>query len=76
MKLGEFIKAFSHNNLVRLHYKVKGGCEQVLESQDDVSMDWQIVKGQDKYRHYVNNEVVGLASIYYRSGSYPEEHLI
>lgn len=63
MKLGEFINQFSHNNLVRLVYKHKSGYEIVLETWDDVSMDWEINHGKGKNRHYVNNEVLGLASI-------------
>jgi hypothetical protein len=63
MKLGEFIQNFSHNNLIRLVYKNKGGHEIVLETWNDVSMDWEIVKGKGKNRHYINNEVLGVASI-------------
>ena len=76
MKLGEFIEKFSHNNLIRLHYKEKGGNRLVLEDWNDVSMDWEVNKQKGKFRHYVNNEVLGLASIYFspRNGSnhYPE----
>jgi hypothetical protein len=75
MKLGEFIKNFSHNNIVRLHYKIKGGNQCVLDDWNDVSMDHEILKGKGKNRHYINNEVVGLASIYLKSERghhYPE----
>ena len=75
MKLGEFIEKFSHNNLIRLHYKEKGGNRLVLEDWNDVSMDWEVNKQKGKFRHYVNNEVLGLASIYFQPGSgihYPE----
>lgn len=76
MKLGEFIKKFSHNNLIRLHYKEKGGNRLVLEDWNDVSMDWEVNKQKGKFRHYVNNEVLGLASIYFSPGNgsdhYPE----
>jgi hypothetical protein len=71
MKLGEFIEKFSHNNLIRLVYKHKGGNEIVLETWDDVSMDWEVNKGKGKNRHYINNEVLGLASIC-GIGHYPE----
>jgi len=37
MKLGEFIKNFSHNNIVRLHYRIKGGNQCVLDDWNDVS---------------------------------------
>jgi len=63
MKLGEFIKNFSHNNLVRLVYKHKGGHEIVLEDWNDVSMDHEILKGKGKTRHYINTEVLEFASI-------------
>ena len=75
MKLGEFIEKFSHNNLIRLHYKEKGGNRLVLEDWNDVSMDWEVNKQKGKFRHYVNNEVLGLASIYFQPGKghhYPE----
>jgi hypothetical protein len=75
MKLGEFIEKFSHNNLIRLHYKIKGGNRLVLEDWNDVSMDWEVNKAKGKFRHYINNEVLGLASIYFQPGSanhYPE----
>ena len=75
MKLGEFIEKFSHNNLIRLVYKEKGGNRLVLEDWNDVSMDWEVNKQKGKFRHYINNEVLGLASICFQPGSgihYPE----
>jgi len=74
MKLGEFIKQFSHNNVVRLLHKEKGGHRCVLGDWNDVSMDHEILKGKGKNRHYINNEVLGLAGIYFQSYScnYPE----
>jgi hypothetical protein len=74
MKLGEFIKNFSHNNMIRLHYKEKGGNRIVLDEWDDVSMDHEIVNGKGKNRHYINNEVLGLVGIYFQSGHthYPD----
>ncbi len=74
MKLGEFIKNFSHNNIVRLVHKDKGGHKCVLGDWNDVSMDHEILKGKGKNRHYINNEVLGLTGIYFQSYScnYPE----
>ena len=72
MKLGEFIKRFSHNNLIRLHYKTKEGHICVLDSFDDVSMDWEINKGIGKNRHYINNEVIGLVGILMTKGHYSD----
>lgn len=64
MKLGKFIESFSHNNLIRLHYKEKSGHICVLESFDDVSMDWEVLKAKGKNRHYIDNEVVGFVGIF------------
>ena len=72
MMLGEFIKQFSHNNMIRLHYNTKEGYECVLNDHNEVSMDWEVLKGKSKNRHYINNEVVKLVSILYTSGHYPE----
>ena len=75
MKLGEFIKNFSHNNIIRLHYKEPGGNGLVLRDWNDVSMDHEILNGKGKNRHYINNEVVGLVSICLRpelGHRYPE----
>lgn len=74
MKLKEFIENFSHNNIVRLHYKIKGGHRCVLESFNDVSMDHEILAGKGKNRHYIDNEVLGLTGIYFQSGEthYPD----
>lgn len=72
MKLGEFIKKFSHNNLIRLLYNNKGGHKLVLKDWDDVSMDWEINKSKGLNRHYVDNEVLGLASILVSDSNYPE----
>lgn len=63
MKLGEFIKNFSHNNMIRLHYEDKKGTILVLENWNDVSMDWEVNKCKGVYRHYINNEVLKLISI-------------
>lgn len=72
MTLGEFIKNFSHNNLIRLMYKDKGEHRLVLDTWNDVSMDWEINKAKGKNRHYINNQVIGLASILQTDGHYPE----
>jgi len=55
-------------------YKDKGGHKCVLNDWNDVSMDHEILKGKGKNRHYINNEVLGLAGIYFQSYScnYPE----
>lgn len=63
MKLGEFIKQFSHNNLIRLWYKHEGGYKAVSDHSNDVSMDWEVNKQVGRFRHYINNEVLGLVGI-------------
>ena len=76
MTLGEFIKNFSHNNIIRLHFKEGNVKGLVLKDWNDVSMDHEILNGKGKNRHYINNEVVGLVSISLRpelGHRYPEE---
>jgi hypothetical protein len=72
MKLGEFIKEFSHNNMIRLVYQIKGGYKTVLESWDDVSMDHEINKSKGKNRHYINNKVLGVVGILNAGKHYTE----
>ena len=75
MTLGEFIKNFSHNNIIRLHFKEGNVKGLVLRDWNDVSMDHEILNGKGKNRHYINNEVVGLVSISLRpelGHRYPE----
>lgn len=68
MKLGEFIEKFSHNNVIRLLYKDKGGHRVVLDNWNDTSMDWEVNKVKGKFRHYINNEVLGLTTISFMGG--------
>ena len=63
MKLGELIKKFSHNNVIRLHHKIKGGHICVGDKWNDTSMDWEVNKQQGIFRHYINNEVIKLIGI-------------
>jgi hypothetical protein len=74
MKLGEFIKSFSHNNMIRLHYDMESGTKCVLGDWNNVSMDHEILKGKGKNRHYINNEVLRLVGINFQAAhtSYPE----
>lgn len=72
MKLGEFLEKFSHNNIIRLVYKEEGGHKIVLDSWNDVSMDHDVNNGNGKNRHFINNEVLGLATITVHNSHYPE----
>jgi len=71
MTLGEFIKQFSHNNIIRLVYKVKGGYEPVHGEWNQTSMDHEVLNARGKNRHFINNEVIGLVGIY-TPDHYPE----
>jgi len=74
MKLGEFLKQFSHNNIIRLVYPFEhGGYTTVLPTWSDVSMDHDVLNQKGKNRHYINNEVIKLVSICVTGGDkYPE----
>ena len=73
LTLGEFIKTYIEpNSIIRLVYKEVGdGYNCVSESFSDNSMEWEVLKGKGKYRHYINNKVLGIACIAI-SGHYPE----
>lgn len=67
MKLGEFIEKFIEPNcLIRLVYRdtIGGGHKTVLDTWSDVTMEWEVPKGKGRNRHYINNEVIGIASIW------------
>ena len=73
MKLGEFIEKFIvPNSLIRLVYKIPGGSELVLDTWDDVSMEWEVLDSRGKNRHYIANEVIGVTDIWVRTGHYTE----
>lgn len=62
----EFVEAFVEpNTAIRLHYKVKGGHEEV--QGDRTIMDWELVKSD-----YKDRMVVGVTDIVYRNGHFPE----
>jgi hypothetical protein len=72
MKLGEFIKNFIQaNSLIRLVHPHKSGHKIIHQSWEDISMEWEVLKAKGKNRHYINNEVLGIASIA-TGGHYPE----
>jgi len=59
MILKEFVDNFiNHNSLVRLVYKIHGGNKVVLNTWDEVSMAWEISKGEGKYAPYINHQVI------------------
>jgi len=74
MKLGEFIQNFSHNNIIRLHYPNEGGHICVGKNWDEISMDWEVTKGEGVFKDYINHEVIGLTTIFFptNSSDYPE----
>ncbi len=72
MKLGEFIDTFiEHNSLIRVVHKDKSGYLIANKSWEDISMEWEVKKRKGVNRHYINNEVFGIASIH-TGGHYPE----
>ena len=63
MRLGEFLEKFSHNNLIRLHYRDGGGYICVAETFDELSMDWEVNDGKGRFAKYKDNEVIKLVGI-------------
>lgn len=64
MRLQEFVKTYiEHNSIIRLVYKQQRGHKCVLETWQDVSMEHEILKGNGKYKAFINHEVIGIASI-------------
>ena len=73
MKLKEFIENFiESNSLVRLWYPIKGGHEMVTKDYNDVSMEWEILKGKGIYRDYSDYVVKGVTDISILQGNYKE----
>lgn len=72
MKLKEFIEEYiEHNSLIRLVYKEKGGHKLVMNKWDDVSMEWEVLKGEGVYKNYINYNVLGVTDILV-NGAYSE----
>lgn len=64
MKLKEFVEKFIEpNSLVRLLYKTNDGHMIVGKDWNSVCMEHDILYQKGKFRHYINNEVIGIASI-------------
>ena len=64
MELKEFIEIFiKPNSIIRLVHEVPGGHSPVVPSWDDVSREWEILKGKGKHKSYLHNEVIHLATI-------------
>jgi hypothetical protein len=72
MTLIEFLKEYSHNNIVRLLYETEEGHKTVLDNFNVVSMDWEIVANKGVFKDYRNNQVKSLASILIHHTNYPE----
>lgn len=66
MKLKEFIENFVEpNTLIRLHYKIQGGHEEVCGEKPQ--MEWKLKVGE-----YADREVVGVTDIVYLKSHYTE----
>jgi len=65
MTLKEFIDEYiERNSMVRILYKDNPGSYRILLNDwDEVSMEWEIVKGQGRYAAYANHKVIGIACI-------------
>ena len=73
MTLKEFVKDFIQpNSLVRLLYKEGEGFTPVFGKWEDVGMEWEILRKQGIYRHFIDNKVIGLKDILVKSSNYPE----
>lgn len=76
MKLRDFINTFSHNNIIRLHIEEGKDYKSAFDDENDVVMDWQIVRPIDakgrKYSEFADCEVIKLVSILYETSNYPE----
>ena len=72
MRVKEFVSLWSHNNLVRLVYRVPGGHKLVLAEWTQVDMDWNIAKESGIFAAWSNHQVIGLASIGVPNNLYPE----
>jgi hypothetical protein len=72
MELQEFIEEFvERNSQIRLEYKVSGGYKSAryIDSIDDnLCMEWEILRGCNPFRKYAHHKVVGLTSILYSGG--------
>lgn len=72
MKLIDFVKEFiCPNSIIRLLTKISSGHEIIAKEWDDVSMEWQLIKGKSIYNDYSENEVVGITDIHV-GGKYSE----
>ena len=68
MILKDFVKEYiNHNSLVRLVYKIPGGNKTVLNTWDEVSMAWEISKGEGRYAPYINHQVIYITDISVRA---------
>ncbi len=65
MTLKEFVDEYiERNSMVRVLYKDKPGSYRILLNDwDEVSMEWEIVKGQGRYAPYINHKAIGIACI-------------
>jgi hypothetical protein len=64
MTLGEFIKNFSHNNIVRLHYKIKGGNQK---KRFLIDIENQLIELDSEFfeSKVINGKVYFIFELYY-----------
>ena len=64
MTLKEFIEKFvCKNTLIRLWTKCKGGHQMIHCGNDEVSMEWQTLKGESFQSAFLDREVIGVTDI-------------
>ena len=73
MKLKEFIEKFVEpNTLIRLWYPIEHGHQMITKGYNDVSMEWEILKGIGIYKDYSDHIIKGVTDILISEGNYRE----
>lgn len=64
MTLKEFIEKFvCKNTIIRLWTRYKNGHKMIHCGDDEVSMEWQTLKGESFQSAYLDREVIGVTDI-------------
>lgn len=64
MTLKEFIEKFvCKNTIIRLWTEYKGGHKMIHCGDEEVSMEWQTLKGESFQSAFLDREVIGVTDI-------------
>lgn len=64
MTLKEFIEKFvCKNTVIRLWTEYKGGHKMIHNADEEVSMEWQALKGESFQSAFLDREVIGVTDI-------------